>query len=134
MGTTASDDGWDWEFSPRAETQFSQIGSESQQRIIDKLEEVVDSEWRNPGDFLEPLTNSPFQKLRVGSHRLGCRLDRESGVLRVESVRKREGAYKGDDWVGSAPPTPLLVLAVEPPALEQHVRPVVDVEELHGDA
>lgn len=90
-------EGWDWEFSPRAETQFSQLDEESQQRIIDKLDEVVTSEWRSPDEFLDPLTNSPFQKLRVGDYRLGCRLRSESGTLRVESVRKREGAYKGDD-------------------------------------
>lgn len=90
-------DGWDWEFSPRAETQFSQLSTTRQQRIIDKLDEVVTSEWRTPDEFLEPLTNSPFRKLRVGDYRLGCRLLQESGTLRVESVRKREGAYKGDD-------------------------------------
>jgi len=97
MGQTTSDDGWDWEFSPRAENQFSQLGSDSQQRILDKLDEVVSSEWRDPDDFLGPLTNSPFQKLRVGDYRLGCRLVRDSKMLRVESVRKREGAYKRDD-------------------------------------
>ncbi|QKY20798.1 type II toxin-antitoxin system RelE/ParE family toxin [Halolamina sp. CBA1230] len=90
-------EGWDWEFSPRAETQFSQLDAERQQRIIDKLDEVVTSEWRSPDEFLDPLTNSPFQKLRVGDYRLGCRLVPESATLRVESVRKREGAYKGDD-------------------------------------
>lgn len=97
MGPTTSDDDWDWEFSPRAETQFAQLGAQRQQRIIDKLDEVVSSEWRSPGDFLEPLTNSPFRKLRVGDYRLGCRLHRSSKTLRVESVRKRDGAYKGDD-------------------------------------
>ena len=97
MEQTRSDDEWDWEFSPRAETQFAQIGSEPQQWIIDKLDEVVTSEWRSPEDFLDPLTNSPFKKLRVGDYRLGCRLQLESKILRVESVRKRDGAYKGDD-------------------------------------
>jgi mRNA-degrading endonuclease RelE of RelBE toxin-antitoxin system len=97
MGPTTSDEDWDWEFSPRAENQFAQVDSDTQQRIIDKLDEVVSSEWRDPDEFLEPLTNSPFQKLRVGGYRLGCRLYRESMTLRVESVRKREGAYKGDD-------------------------------------
>ncbi|MFB6180156.1 MAG: type II toxin-antitoxin system RelE/ParE family toxin [Halorientalis sp.] len=97
MGATRSDDEWDWEFSPRAETQFAQLESASQQRIIDKLEEIVTSEWRDPEEYLESLTNSPFQKLRVGDYRLGCRLRRESMLLRVESVRKRDGAYKGDD-------------------------------------
>jgi mRNA interferase RelE/StbE len=97
MGQPTSDDEWSWEFSPRAEDQFEQLDSDTQQRIIDKLDDVVNSEWRDPGDFLEPLSNSPFQKLRVGGYRLGCRLLRDSKTLRVESVRKRDGAYKGDD-------------------------------------
>jgi mRNA-degrading endonuclease RelE of RelBE toxin-antitoxin system len=97
MAPTTSDNGWDWELSPRAETQLGQLQANTQQQIIDKLDEVVSSEWREPDEFLDPLTNSPFQKLRVGDYRLGCRLRRDSQVLRVESVRKREGAYKGDD-------------------------------------
>lgn len=97
MGPTTRDDAWDWTFSPRAESQFAELPADDQQRIIDKLDEVAGSEWRDPDDFLEPLTGSPFQKLRVGGYRLGCRLRREPKLLRVESVRKREGAYKGDD-------------------------------------
>lgn len=56
MGRTPSDDEWDWEFSPRAETQFSQLDANLQQRIIDKLDDVVSSEWRDPDEFLESLT------------------------------------------------------------------------------
>jgi mRNA interferase RelE/StbE len=97
MGQPTSDDEWSWEFSSRAEDQFEQLDSDTQQRIIDKLDDVVNSEWRDPDDFLEPLSNSPFQKLRVGGYRLGCRLLRDSKTLRVESVRKRDGACKGDD-------------------------------------
>jgi mRNA interferase RelE/StbE len=97
MGSTASDDEWGWALSPRADDQFAQLDSESKQRVTSKLDEVVSSEWREPADFLEPLTNSPFQKLRVGDYRLGCRLLREEQTLRVESIRQREGAYKGDD-------------------------------------
>lgn len=58
---------------------------------------MVSSEWRSPGDFLDPVTGSPYQKLRVGEYRLGCRLLHEERQLRVESIRKREGAYKSDD-------------------------------------
>ena len=66
-----SDREWNWAFSPRAETQLSQLGSGTQQRIIDKLDEVVTSEWRDPENFLDPLRNSPFQKLRVGGYWVG---------------------------------------------------------------
>ena len=88
---------WSWEFSPRAEQQLGQLQPSTQQRIIDKLDEVVTSEWREPDAFLDPLQNSPFQKLRVGGYRVGCRLINKSQTLRIESIRKREGAYKGDD-------------------------------------
>ena len=97
MGSNDDGEEWEWVLSPRADSQFNQLDEETQQRIVSKLGEVVSSEWRDPDDFLEPLTGSPFQKLRVGDYRLGCRLRRDSQVLRVESVRKREGAYKGDD-------------------------------------
>jgi mRNA-degrading endonuclease RelE of RelBE toxin-antitoxin system len=96
MDSTASDE-WDWKLSPRADDQFSQLSSDAQQRIGSKLDDIVSSEWRTPDEFLEPLTNSPFEKLRVGGYRLGCRVRHETQTLRVESIRKRDGAYKGDD-------------------------------------
>jgi mRNA-degrading endonuclease RelE of RelBE toxin-antitoxin system len=98
MGSTASDDdAWDWMLSPRADEQFAQLDGETKERIASKLDEVVSSEWREPEDFLESLTGSPFRKLRVGGYRLGCRVRHDERVLRVESIRKREGAYSGDD-------------------------------------
>lgn len=97
MGSTGSDEEWEWQFSPRADDQFARLEADTQQRIVDKLDDVVTSEWRSPGDFLEPLTGSPFQKLRVGEYRLGCRLRHDERVLRVESIRKRSGAYSADD-------------------------------------
>lgn len=97
MGSNEGDEAWAWMFSPRADDQFEQLNTETQEQITSKLDEVVSSEWRNPEDFLDPLTNSPFQKLRVGGYRLGCRLLREDRILQVESIRKREGAYKADD-------------------------------------
>jgi len=96
MGSTSENE-WDWMLSPRADSQFERLDADTQEQIVSKLDEVVSSEWREPGDFLEPLTGSPFQKLRVGGYRLGCRLRREERVLRVESIRKREGAYSDDD-------------------------------------
>ncbi|AEM58404.1 hypothetical protein HISP_14355 [Haloarcula hispanica N601] len=83
MGQTASDDEWDWEFSPRAENQFSQLDSDIQQRIIDKLDEVVSSEWGKLDDFLEPLMNPLPWKFRVG--------DTDMGAVspRAEDARKK---------------------------------------------
>lgn len=97
MGSTTANDGWDWNLSERADDQFSQLDAEIQERIVAKLDEVVSSEWCEPANFLEPVTNSPFRKLRVGNYRLGCRVSHDERVLRVESIRKRDGAYSDDD-------------------------------------
>lgn len=97
MGSKTDDDTWEWQFSPRADSQFEQLDAQIQQRITAKLDEIISSEWRDPEDYLEPLTGGPFQKLRVGGYRLGCRLLTGEQVLRVESIRKREGAYSDDD-------------------------------------
>lgn len=94
---TSGESEWDWELTDRAETQFARLERNAQQRIVSKLDEVVDSEWREPTDFLEPLANSPFRKLRVGDYRLGCRVVHEEYLLRVASVRKRSDAYTADD-------------------------------------
>lgn len=97
MASRKDEDSWTWELSARAVDQFSELDAESRERIVEKLDDVVSSEWREPRDFLEPLTRSPFQKLRVGDLRIGCRVMDDDRVLRVESIRKREGAYSGDD-------------------------------------
>ena len=69
----------------------------AQNRIIAKLDDVVDSEWRDPDEFLEPLTGGPFSKLRVGQYRLACILDRSESALEVHRIEHRSGAYTADD-------------------------------------
>jgi mRNA-degrading endonuclease RelE of RelBE toxin-antitoxin system len=91
MDSTGSDDEWDWTFSPRADDQFAQLDGASQERIVSKLDDVVASEWRSPEDYLDPVRNSPFQKLRVGDYRLGCRILQMSGF----SVSRASGNEKG---------------------------------------
>lgn len=97
MDSSGNDDAWDWVMSPRAENQFSNLDSQTQEQIVSKLDEVVAAEWRHPRDFLEPLTGSPFAKLRVGGYRIGCRIVESDQILRIESIRQRECAYSGDD-------------------------------------
>ena len=77
----ASDDGWTWKFTPRGADQFESLDTHLQDRIVSKLDGVVESEWRDPDEFLEPLTGGPFSKLRVGQYRLACILDRSESVL-----------------------------------------------------
>lgn len=90
-------DDWTWKFSTRAADQFESLAPHVQDRLVSKLDEVVESDWREPAEFLEPLTGGPFSKLRVGQYRLACTLDRSESVLEVHRVEHRSGAYTADD-------------------------------------
>lgn len=92
-----SSDGWTWAFAPAAADQFEDLDPHAQDRIVSKLDEIVADEWRGPGDYLEPLTGGPFEKLRVGQYRLACVLDRTDRVLEVHRIEHRSGAYTADD-------------------------------------
>lgn len=90
-------EGWTWAFAPRAADQFERLEEHVQDRIVSKLDEVIASEWRDPEDYLEPLTGGPFEKLRVGQYRLACALDRGELVLEIHRIEHRSGAYTADD-------------------------------------
>ncbi|PSP87270.1 toxin [Halobacteriales archaeon QS_4_69_34] len=94
---TSEDREWTWKLAPRAADQFDGLDPHVQDRIASKLDEVIHSEWRDPGEYLEPLAGGPFEKLRVGQYRLACVLDREAAVLEVHRVEHRSGAYTADD-------------------------------------
>lgn len=66
--------------------------------IVSKLDEIVNDQWRDPSDYLEPLTGVPHSKLRIGAFRLGCEADPNDHLLWIYTIEKRSGAYKpGDD-------------------------------------
>ena len=65
-----SDDRWTWELSSNAQTDLDGLTAPEQDRILNKLDEIVDSPWRDPPDYGEPLQNSPYRKVRVGEFRL----------------------------------------------------------------
>lgn len=88
---------WTWKFAPAALDQFEDLDPHVQDRIVSKLDEIVDSEWREPGDFLEPLAGGPFSKLRIGQYRLGCIVNREDHILEVHRIQHRGAAYTADD-------------------------------------
>jgi len=92
-----SEGGWTWKFTPPAVDQFEDLDPHVQDRIVSKLDDVVDSEWREPDDFVEPLTGGPFSKLRVGQYRLACVLTYEMSVLEIHRIEHRSGAYTADD-------------------------------------
>lgn len=91
-------EGWDWELTNRAKGDFESLDDSEQSRIARKLDDIVQDEWRESADYLDPLEGSPHRKLRVGPFRLGCRIESSSGTLYVLRIQKRGAdAYRGDD-------------------------------------
>jgi mRNA interferase RelE/StbE len=89
---------WDWRFADRAEQEFENLQQHEKERIVTKLDEIVTDQWREPADYVEPLTGQPHSKIRVGAFRLGCDIDHGDRLLWVYTIEKRPGAYKpGDD-------------------------------------
>ena len=94
----AGDDDWDWEFTDPAERAYEKLQPHEKERIVSKLDEIITDQWRDPDDYLEPLTGAPHSKLRVGAFRLGCNAVKADQILWVYTIEKRPGAYKpGDD-------------------------------------
>ena len=60
--------------------------------------EIVADQWRDPDDYLEPLTGAPHSKLRIGQFRLGAECNHEAKILDIYTIERRGDAYKpGDD-------------------------------------
>ena len=92
-----SDDEWAWQFRKPAKRTYDDLDAHAQDRITDKLDEIVNDQWRTPDDYLEPLTGAPHSKLRIGQFRLGAECDRSAKLLDVYTIERRGGAYKADD-------------------------------------
>lgn len=88
---------WTWELAPGAEDDMAALDPHEQDRVIDKLDEIVDSPWRNPPEYGEPLQNSPRRKVRVGEFRLAVSFYRDTQRMVVASIKRRGGAYTADD-------------------------------------
>jgi mRNA-degrading endonuclease RelE of RelBE toxin-antitoxin system len=92
-----SDSGWTWELATKAQDDLSELSAEDQDRIIDKLDEIVTSPWRDPPEYGEPLENSPYRKIRVGAFRLSVAFRRDYERIVVARIKHRSGAYSADD-------------------------------------
>jgi mRNA interferase RelE/StbE len=49
-----SDGDWTWELTSKARDDLDALDPTEQQRIIDKLDGIVVSPWRDPPDYGEP--------------------------------------------------------------------------------
>ena len=57
-----SEDRWTWELSSKAQGDLDALSADEQDRVLDKLDEIVDSPWRDPPEYGEPLRNTPYKK------------------------------------------------------------------------
>jgi len=89
-----SDDEWSWQFRAPAKRTYDDLDTHAQDRITDKLDEIVNDQWRGPDDYLEPLTGAPHSKLRIGQFRLGANCDHDEKILDIYTIDRRGGAYK----------------------------------------
>jgi mRNA-degrading endonuclease RelE of RelBE toxin-antitoxin system len=92
-----SDDEWTWELSSKGQDDLDALSPEEQDQILDKLDEIVDSPWRDPPDYGEPLQNSPYKKIRIGEFRLSVAFRQDQQRLIVARIKRRGGAYTADD-------------------------------------
>jgi mRNA-degrading endonuclease RelE of RelBE toxin-antitoxin system len=85
---------WTWELSGRAADGLDALDTETQQRVLDKLDDVVSDEFRDPPDFAKPLTGAkPWQSLRIGDYRAIVRFDRDGLLMQVGAVGHRSSIY-----------------------------------------
>ena len=61
---------WTWELASKAQDDLVTLNPHEQDRILDKLDEIVDSPLRDPPEYDEPLRDSPRKKVRIGEFRL----------------------------------------------------------------
>ena len=92
-----SDGDWTWELASKAQDDLAVLDPHEQDRILDKLDEIVDSPWRDPPEYGEPLRNSPRKKVRVGEFRLAVTFRQKEQRMVVARIKRRGGAYTADD-------------------------------------
>jgi mRNA-degrading endonuclease RelE of RelBE toxin-antitoxin system len=84
---------WDYQITTRAREDLRALDSEVAERIVQKLEEVVFSEFRSPPEWLEPLEQTGYQKLVVGDYRGLVLVRHQESMLEVHHVGHRRNIY-----------------------------------------
>lgn len=92
-----SDEEWTWELASKAQDDLDGLSPDEQDRILDKLDEIGHSPWRDPPDYGEPLRNSPYKKVRIGEFRLSVVFRQDEQRMIVARIKRRGGAYTADD-------------------------------------
>ncbi|MFB6284094.1 MAG: type II toxin-antitoxin system RelE/ParE family toxin [Halobacteria archaeon] len=84
---------WTYRFTERARNELRTLDDQTARRIVEKLEDIVDSEFREPTEWLESLENLPHHKLRIGEYRAITLVIRDNKVLEIHAVGHRRNIY-----------------------------------------
>lgn len=95
--TDDDSEGWSWQLAPPAQDDLDDLNRTDRNQILDKIDDICDSPWRDPPGYGEPLQNSPYKKVRVGQFRLSVTFDRTDNVMVIARIKRRSGAYTADD-------------------------------------
>lgn len=89
----ASGNDWDYQLTERARDDLRSLDAETAERVVSKLEEVVNSPFRSPPDWLEPLEGTHYKKLRVGDYRALLLVITVDNMLEVHHIAHRSSVY-----------------------------------------
>ena len=59
-----AEDDWTWQFRAPAKRAYDKLEPTAQDRITDKLEEIVTDQWRGPDEYFDTLPWKPHAKFR----------------------------------------------------------------------
>lgn len=86
--------GWTWELSNRAAERMATLDNQSQQQVLDKLDNVVNDDFRDPEDFTKSLTGlKPWRSLRIGEYRAIVLFKQEPQIMQVGAIGHRSSIY-----------------------------------------
>lgn len=94
---TRSGDKWTLEFTTDAREDIQSLPDHERERVLEKLDEIIESPWRDPPEYGEPLQNSDYKKVRIGGFRLSVAFRRDTRRMIIARVKRRGGAYTADD-------------------------------------
>lgn len=84
-----SDYTWRWRFCGPAKRTYDSLDAHAQDRITDRLDEIVNHRRGTPDDYLESLTGVPHSKLRIGQFGLSAEFDYDDETI-LDTTRSND--------------------------------------------
>lgn len=81
---------WTVIYAPKAQKDLDRLGDDMAKKVILKMDEIA----VDPYGLLDPLTNSPYYKFRVGDYRGVVNIVNKKLILQLVKVKHRSQVYK----------------------------------------